>query len=50
MADHFVQATLVTRQGEVIMLTREQITFEYRQTDIPDGAVITEAVFRAPAG
>ena len=50
VADHFVQATLVTRQGEVITLTREQITFEYRQTDIPDGAVITEAVFRAPAG
>ena len=49
VADHFVQATLVTRQGEVITPTREQITFEYRQTDIPDGAVITEAGAR-PAG
>jgi len=49
VADHFVQATLVTRQGEVITLTHDQITFEYRQTDIPVGAVITEAVFRAPA-
>jgi UDP-N-acetylmuramate dehydrogenase len=49
VADHFVRATLVTRQGEVIMLNRDQITFEYRQTDIPEGAVITEAVFRAPA-
>ena len=49
VADHFVQATLVTRQGEVITLTCDQITFEYRQSDIPEGAVITEAVFRAPA-
>jgi UDP-N-acetylmuramate dehydrogenase len=49
VAEHFVQATLVTRQGEVITLTCDQITFEYRQSDIPEGAVITEAVFRAPA-
>ena len=49
VADHFVHATLVTRQGGVITLTHDQITFEYRQTDIPVGAVITEAVFRAPA-
>jgi len=50
MADHFVQATVVTRWGEVTTVTRDQITFEYRQTDIPEGAVITEAVLRAPAG
>lgn len=49
VADHFVQATLVTRQGDVINMTRDQIAFQYRQTDIPEGAVITEAVFRAPA-
>ena len=50
VADHFVQATLVTRQGDVINMTRDQIAFQYRQTDFPEGAVITEAVFRAPAG
>jgi UDP-N-acetylmuramate dehydrogenase len=50
VADHFVQATLVTRRGEVITLTNDQIAFEYRQTDVPEGAVITEAVFRAPIG
>ena len=49
VADHFVQATLVTRQGDVINMTRDQIAFQYRQTDFPEGAVITEAVFRAPA-
>ena len=49
VADHFVQATLVTRQGDVINMTRDQIAFQYRQTDFPESAVITEAVFRAPA-
>ncbi len=50
VADHFVSATIVTRQGVVKTLTRDQITFDYRQTDIPEGAVITQSVFRADAG
>ena len=50
VADRFVSATAVTRAGEIVTLGPEDLHFRYRQTDLPEGWVITEAVFEAPAG
>ncbi len=50
VADVFVEAQAVTRAGETVMLTAEDLNFRYRQTDLPDGAVLTRAIFRAPRG
>ncbi|WP_288942005.1 UDP-N-acetylmuramate dehydrogenase [uncultured Roseovarius sp.] len=49
-ADHFVKATVVTRAGEVVTLTAGDLNFRYRQTDLPEGWVIVEAVFAPPKG
>ncbi len=50
VADHLVAARAVTRAGEVVTLTPGDLNFRYRQADIPEGGVITQAVFRAGAG
>ncbi|WP_412508508.1 UDP-N-acetylmuramate dehydrogenase [Roseovarius sp. SYSU LYC5161] len=49
-ADAFVEATAVTRAGEVVTLTAADLNFRYRQTDLPEGWVITEAVFDGVPG
>ncbi|WP_270728411.1 UDP-N-acetylmuramate dehydrogenase [Shimia sp. Alg240-R146] len=49
-ADVFVEATAVTRQGEVVTLTAEDLMFQYRQTELPEGWVLVEAVFEGPDG
>lgn len=46
-ADHFVAAEVVLRDGTRATLTKDDITFAYRQTDIPDGATITSVTLRA---
>ena len=48
--DVLVSATIVTRQGEIRTLTPQDMNLRYRQSDIPSGAVLVEAVFEAPAG
>ncbi len=50
VADVFVEAQAVTRAGETVTLTAEDLNFRYRQTDLPDGAVLTRAIFKAPRG
>lgn len=50
VADVFVSARAVTRGGEVVTLGPEELTFRYRQTDLPPDAVIVEAVLEGPAG
>lgn len=50
VADHFVSAKAVTRSGELVTLTAEDLNFQYRQTDLPDGYVIVEATFEAERG
>ncbi|MBV1867683.1 MAG: UDP-N-acetylmuramate dehydrogenase [Marinosulfonomonas sp.] len=50
VADVFVSATAITRAGEVVTLTPDDLNFRYRQTDLPDGWVITQAVFEAERG
>lgn len=49
-ADHFVSAQVVTRGGEIVTLTAEDLNFRYRQSDLPEGAVIVSAVFAPPKG
>lgn len=50
VADHFVKAHAVLRDGTQTVLTPEDMNFRYRQSDLADGAVITSAVFRARPG
>ena len=50
MADVFVEATVVLRSGEVVVLSREDLGFGYRQSQLPAGAVIVEVVMEAPKG
>ncbi|NOD28804.1 MULTISPECIES: UDP-N-acetylmuramate dehydrogenase [Ruegeria] len=49
-ADVLRKATIVTRQGELVDLTPEELNFRYRQTDLPEGAVLISAVFEGPSG
>jgi len=49
-ADVLISARAVTRAGEVITLTPEQLNFRYRQSDLPPGAVLVEATFEGPKG
>lgn len=50
IADVLVSVTLITRGGEVATLTPSELNFQYRQSDLPEGAVVISATFRAPAG
>ncbi|MFT6023840.1 MAG: UDP-N-acetylmuramate dehydrogenase [Ascidiaceihabitans sp.] len=49
-ADVFVQATAVLRSGEIITLTADDLQFKYRQTTLPEGAVITSATLTGAMG
>ena len=49
-ADVFVSAKAVTRDGQIVTLTAEDLNFRYRQTDLPEGWVIVEATFEGPGG
>ncbi len=49
-ADVLTKATIVTRQGEVMDLDLEDLNFRYRQSDLPDGAVLISATFEGPKG
>ncbi|SHJ63291.1 UDP-N-acetylmuramate dehydrogenase [Shimia gijangensis] len=50
VADVFVSARAVTRAGEIVTLSAEDLNFQYRQTDLPEGWVIFEATFEGPSG
>lgn len=50
VADVFVEAQAITRTGERVTLTAAELAFQYRQTELPEGWVITRAVFDAPKG
>lgn len=50
VADHFISADVVMRDGSRATLGPEDLNFRYRQSDVPDGAVIVSAEFRAKAG
>jgi len=50
VADVFVSAEAITREGETLTLIADDLNFRYRQTDLPEGWVMTQATFRAPKG
>jgi len=50
VADVLVEVTAVTRAGEVVTLSAADLRLAYRQSDLPDGWVLVEAVFLPPAG
>lgn len=49
VADHFVSAQIVTRQGELRAITAQELAFQYRQTVLQEGAVLISATLRAEA-
>lgn len=50
VADVMVEATAVTRAGDVVRLRPDQMGFGYRQTELPADMIIVEAVFEGPGG
>lgn len=50
VADVLDSVQIVTRQGLVQTLTTADLCLAYRQSTLPDGAVITSATFAAPPG
>ena len=49
-ADVFRSARVVLRDGTLCTLGPDKLNFRYRQADLPEGAVLIEATFEAPAG
>ena len=50
VADVLEQVRIVRRDGRVQDLPAAALALRYRQSDLPEGAVIVQATFRAPAG
>ncbi|MDH5798053.1 MAG: UDP-N-acetylmuramate dehydrogenase [Paracoccaceae bacterium] len=50
VADHFVSARAVTRAGEVVTLSADDLKFGYRHSALPEGWVLVEAIFEGQAG
>ena len=49
-ADVFVKATAVLRSGEIVTLNAADLNFQYRQTNLPEGAVLVSVVLEGPSG
>lgn len=50
VADHLEEVKIITRQGETKVLPAAELNLRYRQSDLPEGAVLISATFRAPEG
>ena len=50
VADHFVSARAMTREGDIVTLTGDDLNFEYRGSALPEGWVLIEATFKAQTG
>ncbi|MEA3062040.1 MAG: UDP-N-acetylmuramate dehydrogenase [Sphingomonadales bacterium] len=50
VADVLVEATLVLRDGRIETWPRERFGYTYRHSDVPDGAVVVEALFEGVPG
>ncbi|MFN4203968.1 MAG: UDP-N-acetylmuramate dehydrogenase [Tabrizicola sp.] len=50
VADVLEEVRVVTRAGDVVTLPAAALNLRYRQSDLPEGAVIVSATFRAAAG
>ncbi|MBK5932892.1 UDP-N-acetylmuramate dehydrogenase [Rhodovulum imhoffii] len=50
IADVFVEAQVITREGRQVTLRAEDLNFGYRLSDLPEGWVLTEAVLQGKPG
>lgn len=50
VADHLIEVRAVTRDGRQVTLKPDDLNFAYRHSDLPEGWVLTEAVFQARPG
>ncbi|MBN9887412.1 UDP-N-acetylmuramate dehydrogenase [Salipiger abyssi] len=50
VADHLIEARAVTRDGALVTLTPAELKLAYRQSALPEGWVLTEAVFQGAPG
>lgn len=50
MADVFVSAKAIARDGSAVTLLAEDLAFAYRSSSLPEGMVILEATLRGPSG
>jgi UDP-N-acetylmuramate dehydrogenase len=50
VSDVLVSARLVLRSGELVEWPLEKLGYTYRHSDVPDGAVVVQAVFRGTPG
>ncbi|SMX43463.1 UDP-N-acetylmuramate dehydrogenase [Maliponia aquimaris] len=50
VADHLVEVRAVTRGGAVVTIPAADLHLRYRQSDLPDGWVLVEAVFEGASG
>ena len=50
VADILIEATVVTRAGEIEIWPAERLGYSYRHSALPEGAVVVEAVFRGTPG
>ncbi len=50
VADFLTELQIVTRNGTPQTLPASALNLQYRQSDLPQGAIITAATFRAPPG
>jgi UDP-N-acetylmuramate dehydrogenase len=50
VADHLVEVRAVLRSGAVVTLPARALNLRYRQSDLPEGAVVISASFRAAQG
>ncbi|WP_376874110.1 UDP-N-acetylmuramate dehydrogenase [Albirhodobacter sp. R86504] len=50
VADHLVEAHAVTREGQSVVIPAKDLALGYRQSTLPEGYVLTAAVFEAPLG
>ena len=50
VADVFVSARAITREGDLVDLTADDLNFCYRQSDLPLGMVLIEARLQGPVG
>lgn len=49
-ADVFVEAQALTRAGQVVTLSKEDMGFAYRSTSLPEGLILTSVVLEGPVG
>jgi UDP-N-acetylmuramate dehydrogenase len=49
-ADVFIEAQAVTRLGEPVTLTKDDMGFAYRSTQLPEGMIITSVTLQGAAG